>query len=375
MEVHLTLRWQIAGKPAEELPEDLIKLLDGIARGGKLRFAAAEAKLSYRHAWGMIKHWEQRLGAVLVTLEQGRGAGLTRAGEALRDLWVRTTDRTAAPLTEAAAHVSRHLSALAVAADADAGVLRIAASHGFGIATLAGLMRSAKLPLELQILGSEESLKRYAAGECQVAGFHVPLGKHGTQLWSHFQRYLDSRRDILVMVETRELGFMARPGAARVGIKDIAARKLRLQNRQVGAGSRLVFDLLLAEAGLTPDAIDGYYNEEYTHVAVAAVIASGEADVGFGARAAAEKFGLAFWPEVTEKYLLVLSREAIGTKPLSEIPRLLAGTAYQRDLNKVPGCDARGAGRRVELKALPAVLRRVNPRQPGNREALIPDPR
>ncbi len=354
MEIQLSLRWQIAGKPLEELPADLIKLLEGIARGGKLVYAAEHAKLSYRHAWGMVKYWEQRLGVALVRLEQGRGAGLTEAGEALRDLWVKTTERTTAALTDAALHASHQLTALTAGSD-HVGI-RIAASHGFGISTLAGLIRRTSRSLELQFLGSEESLKRYAAGACEMAGFHLPLGKHGKALWSRFQQFLDPRRDILVLVETRELGFMTQVSQPRVGIKDLANRKLRFQNRQTGAGSRLVFDLLLAEAGLTSAAILGYDNEEYTHVAVAAVIAGGEADVGFGARAAAAKFGLAFWPEVSEKYLLVGAREALASEPLAAIRRLLAGQAYQRELKKIPGGDARGAGRRIELKALPALL-------------------
>ncbi len=354
MEIQLSLRWQLAGKPPEELPADLIKLLDGIARGGKLVYAAEAAQLSYRHAWGVIKHWEGRLGVMLVNLEQGRGAGLTPAGEALRDLWAKTAERTAAVLTDAAAHASHQLTALTHTADHSN--FRIAASHSFGVSTLAELLRRAGVLLELQFVGSEESLKRYAAGACEVAGFHLPLGKHGKTLWSRFQPYLDARRDILVLVETRELGFMADPRHARIGIEDLAGSKLRFQNRQAGAGSRLVFDLLLEEAGLKSTAITGYHNEEYTHVAVAAMIASGEADVGFGARAAAVKFGLAFWPEVTEKYLLVVAREALDSSPLVALPHLLAGRAYQRELKQVPGCDARGAGRRIEFKGLSGIL-------------------
>jgi molybdate transport repressor ModE-like protein len=355
MEIQLGLRWWVGNKPAEELPVELIRLLDGIARGGNLRFAAQETKLSYRHAWGLVKHWEQRLGIPLVALEQGRGSDLTRAGELMREVWHKTNERTSVALADAAAHASRTLAMLS--SEPQREKLTIAASHGFGVSALTTLLRKAKIEPELHFVGSEEALKRYAAGECQVAGFHLPIGKHGRNLWARFQRYLDARRDVTLLVETRELGFMARPSTPRIDIAELAARKLRFQNRQTGSGSRLVFDLLLGEADLKPSAIVGYHNEEYTHVAVAAVIASGEADVGFGARAAAEKFNLGFWPEVTEKYLVVMSREGMRRKPLSLIPRLLASQSYKHQLNETPGSDGRGSGKQLDLKHVPSLIR------------------
>lgn len=355
MDIQLGLRWWVGSKPAEELPPDLIRLLDGVARGGNLRFAAQETKLSYRHAWGLLKHWEQRLGTPLVALEQGRGSDLTRAGELVREVWHKTSERTSVALADAAAQAARVFGALS--SEPQNQKIVIAASHGFGISALVAQLRNAKVEPDVHFVGSEEALKRYAAGECQVAGFHLPIGKHGRNLWSRFQRYLDARRDVTLLVETRELGFMARAGTPRIDIRGIAARKLRFQNRQTGSGSRLVFDLLLAEADLKPGAIVGYHNEEYTHVAVAAVIASGGAEVGFGARAAAEKFQLDFWPEVTEKFLVVMPREELRRKPLSLVPRLLAGQAYKHLLNETPGSDSRGSGKQLDLKHVPSLIR------------------
>lgn len=355
MEVRLDLRWHIGDKPIEELPGDLIKLLDGVARGGNLQFAAREGKLSYRHAWGLVKHWEQRLGATLVALERGRGSDLTPAGELLREVWHKTAERTSVALADAAAHAARQLDGLAH--DPGTDKLVIAASHGFGVTILSQRLRAAKIDTELHFLGSEESLKRYAAGECHVAGFHLPQGIHGKRLWARFQRYLDARRDLLLLVETRELGFMAKAASPRLDVADLAAQKLRFVNRQTGSGSRLIFDLLLNDAKLKPAAINGYYNEEYTHVAVAAVIAGGAADVGFGARAAAAQFNLAFWPEVTEKYLLAIKREATHRKPCSVLLRALSSKAYKTQFADIPGSDSRGSGKQLDLKHVLPLIR------------------
>lgn len=362
MNIELHLRWTMLGKQAEALNPELITLLDGIATGGNLRYAARAAKLSYRHSWGLLKHWEQFFGHTLVALVRGRGAVLTSAGETLRETWHKTDERAHAALADAAAFAMRNLEALT--RQQEEGALAIVASHSLGITTLAELLRAQHLDVDLQLHGSEASLSRYAAGACRLAGFHLPEGSLGTRLWRRFLPLLDAKRDVFLLVETRELGFMMRPGISFGGIRDIAKKRLRFLNRQPGAGSRLVFDLLLGDAGIKPAAVIGYHNEEYTHLAVAALIAGGEADVGFGARAAAERFGLQFRREVSEKYLLVLPREALHRKPYGEVQRTLASQAYKRALAIIPGCDTRGSGRALDLKQVPT-LAKLGARKPA----------
>jgi molybdate-binding protein len=70
---------------------------------------------------------------------------------------------------------------------------------------------------------------------------------------------------------------------------------------------------LLARAGIPAQSIAGYDQEEFTHQAVAAVIASGAADAGMGVRAVAERFGLAFVTVGTEIYHLAARPELAET--------------------------------------------------------------
>ena len=355
MDIELKPRWFLKGKEPTELPPELVALLDGIAVGGNLRYAARDARLSYRHAWGLLKTWERFFGHSLVALERGRGATLTEAGESLRAIWQRTHERLAPALQDAQLFAARSLEPLTRVLEES--TLQVVASHGFGVATMAELLREAGVAVELQVLGSEASLERYATGQCRVAGFHLPEGELGGRLFDRFSPLLDTRRDALLLVETRELGFMSRRERPVSGVRDIARRRLRFLNRQPGAGSRLVFDLLLASAGLAAASIPGYHHEEYTHLAVAAVVAAGEADVAFGARAAAERFGLVFHREVTEQYLLVLPRESMHRKPYSLLKSTLASRAYKQRLAGISGSDARGSGRLLEVRKVPELLR------------------
>ncbi len=74
-------------------------------------------------------------------------------------------------------------------------------------------------------------------------------------------------------------GGLAKPGVSFV-------------NRQRGAGTRALPDFQLKHWGLMLLPFSGYEREEFTHLAVAAAIASGRADCGMGIAAAAEALDL-----------------------------------------------------------------------------------
>ena len=58
----------------------------------------------------------------------------------------------------------------------------------------------------------------------------------------------------------------------------------------------------MSRLGIAPEAIKGYDQEEYTHLAIAAAITSGGADCGLGIAAAAQALGLDFMPLFQEHY-------------------------------------------------------------------------
>lgn len=76
---------EAGGEPV--LGGGLERLLRHVDRLGSLSAAAAEMRMSYRQAWGMVKKVEQRLGLALVERHAGGvgggGAALTDAGKAL----------------------------------------------------------------------------------------------------------------------------------------------------------------------------------------------------------------------------------------------------------------------------------------------------
>jgi putative molybdopterin biosynthesis protein len=335
MKVTPTLRWTLAGNGVEAHPLDprLLPLLEAIAGTGSLAAAVAARGLSYRAAWGLLREYEKKLGTPVVELARGRGARLATAGEALV-----AAQRTAARRFE------RALSRLALdlgRAEQRGPPLRLtmAASNDLALASLRDALPAAGLALELSFMGSLHALRQFAEGRTELAGFHVPLDPRSTETAAPFRRYLRVRRDRLVPLFEREQGLiLPRGNPARVrSFRDIGRKGLRFVNRQRGSGTRLLIDRLIASAGLSAATLAGYASEEFTHPAVAATVASGAADAGFGLRAAAIEQGLAFVPLARERYYLAVRASALASPAFGRLLAALRGPLFARIVDPLPG--------------------------------------
>jgi molybdate-binding protein len=149
---------------------------------------------------------------------------------------------------------------------------------------------------------------------------------------------------------------VARGNPAQVlSLADLTRPGVRIVNRQRGSGSRVEFDQLLSGAGIPAASIEGYFNEELTHLAVAATIAGGRADAGYGIRAAAAEYGLDFIPLLTERYYLACRKDRLGEPAVAQFLDLLNGPGFREILASLPGYGSAITGRSYAVEeALPA---------------------
>jgi putative molybdopterin biosynthesis protein len=231
-------------------------------------------------------------------------------------------------------------------------VLRIAASHDLALAELRDLWR-ARHRVDVEFHGSAEAIALYAQERVAVAGFHVLAGPRGAH--DPLLAALDPVRDAILRFVVREQGLILprnNPRGVR-GFADVAAQRLAFVNRQPGSGTRLIVERLLHNARIAPSDIRGFTREEFTHAAVAATVAAGNADCGFGLRAAAAQLSLAFVPLVEERYGFACRRRAVDGAELRPFRALLAGAATRKVVAPLPGYrrDAPGTVTSVEVFA------------------------
>jgi molybdate transport repressor ModE-like protein len=324
--------WRAGGRA---LDPRLLGLLRALQRNATLKAAAEEQKISYRAAWGLLLEAAELAGAPLAELQRGRGARLTRFG---------------AHLLKSDAQLRHAFDGLKTKfeikdAGSTARPLRVAASHDPLLAAFCERFAvPASLVEEVSFRGSEESLALFSRGTVELAGFHL----EGFDI----RRLVQPGRDALIRFAAREQGLIVAHGnPKRLGsLADIAKSRARFVNRQRGSGTRRLVDRLLQEAGIAPDSIRGYGTEEYTHRAVAATVAAGGADAGFGVHAAAAELGLDFVPILRERYWLAMRQRTLETPAAQRLLEALAGKPLARIGRGFVGYDFSGAGTVVAVE-------------------------
>jgi putative molybdopterin biosynthesis protein len=303
---------------------DTFALLRAIARTRSVQGAASEIGLSYRAAWERVRALEAEIGRQLVHKTRGHGTTLTETGAALHDALAGAAEGLALPLAREARVMQARLAAVL----ATPRRLLIAASHDPLLMEALAAWGGA----DVAVMGSRDAVTRLMDGRADAAGFHCGTIGPAAAGPPFADLVADPAFRVRPLFE-REQGLLVASGnpLGLGGPADLRATKARFVNRQTGSGTRAWFDRLLAESGIAPGEIVGYGMEEFTHQAVAAVIASGAADAGLGARAAAERFGLGFVSVGWEVYGLAASASLPGDG-LDRVQALL-----EERLGTVPG--------------------------------------
>ena len=343
--IHVDIRpvWRFRSKGERDFDFLVLNLLEGLEQTGKLTEAAERAGVSYRHAWNLIEKWTTILGAPLVVMERGRGTTLSPLGEKL--LWA--GKRVQARLTpELDSLASEFAAALNESLSYSGPALRIHASHDFAVAGLRDLLVHAAITVDLQNRGSFDALGSLARGDCDLAGFHMVDGPFGARMAARYAEWLKPRTHRLIALATRTQGLIVAGGNPKGirGVADLVRDDVRIVNRQKGSGTRALLEYFVTEAGIDRNRIDGYQNEEFTHAAVAALIAGGQADAGFGVEAAASRFRLGFVRLATERYYLACRQEQLRDPALQSLLAILQGPEYAALIGALAGYGAPSAG-------------------------------
>lgn len=341
----------------EQMPfaNPLFGILAAIREEGSIAQAAERLGLSYRYVWGYLKKQEDELGQKLLAGTQGSAARLSEFGERL--LW--SERRVLARLAPTAEGMANKLdNELLLATRPALMPLRIAASHDLLFGALREqLMQQGNLLLDADYVDSVGALEQLNSGACMLAGIHFPLDlphlcQRGSGLHAQLGRQLRLGDHKLIRMALREQGLIV-PSGNPLGLYDVydlVRPEISFVNRQSGSGTRILLDELLRFHRIEPDEIAGYQTEEPTHLAVAASIAAGAANCGFGLRAAAEQFGLGFVPMLWEQYFIVCRKHELESAPVQAVIEALGTPEFRAQVEGVPGYSVADAGQIISLR-------------------------
>lgn len=339
MKIHLSPQWHIANGEIISIDSEFFRLLALIQNGQSLAKAATTIGISYRHAWGLIKKWEQQFEQQLVIMKKGRAAGtsLSETGSLLLNTYEQQNQLLQRELDKASKNISNTLKDLLN--NSQTKTLRFHASHDLAVEHyIKNIQIASDIHIELKTKGSITCLHDFSNKKCELVGFHLAKNKTTQSEMTANLEQLKSRPHRLFLLSKRTQGLMLKPNKKNhiQSIADLTKNNIRFINRQRNSGTRLIFDQLLNEHKINKKDITGYQEEEFTHDAVAAYVAAGGADVGFGNKAAAERFKLNFIPCIEENYYIALASD-IDKSLQADCIKELESKDLINKINQLPG--------------------------------------
>lgn len=350
--------WSIHSEHGLALSPRLLQLLADVQEHGTLAGACKVSGASYRHAWSLIKQGESVLGQALLDMKQGKGSTLTPLAEKLAWVGRRIQARLMPTLESLADELETELADFF---QPHSSTLKIHASHGFAIEKLMETLLQTRHSVERRYMGSQESVQSLHAGDCDLAGFHVPQGAFEEEALKHYLQWLDMSKSCLIHVATRRQGLMVASGNPLeiTGVADLARSDVKFINRQPSSGTRFLLECFLRQKKISTDRIAHYNQAEFTHAAVAAYVASGMADVGMGVETPSRRFKLDFIPLATERYFLLCHQDKLNSPAITEVLNIMRSELFQEAVNELPGYSAQGCGTVLSLgeafEHLPAI--------------------
>lgn len=219
-------------------------------------------------------------------------------------------------------------------------------SHDMTLDLLAQFLAGRGRRLVSSNVGSQGGLVALQRGEAHLAGSHLLDPQTGEYNLAYLSQYLPGVRLRLMVLAGREQGLLLRKGnpLGLRSLEDLRRPGVRYVNRQRGAGTRLLLDYHLNLWGIPAQSVQGYNQEEYTHLGVAAAVASGRADCGLGIAAAAQALDLDFLPLFQERYDLVVPLLHAQSDLLAPLFDVIASREFKAAVMQMPGYDVSRMG-------------------------------
>jgi excisionase family DNA binding protein len=191
--------------------------------------------------------------------------------------------------------------------------------------------------------GSLDGLERFANGEGVASGLHLFDPRTGD--WNTAQVEARFAHEPVVLVEFawRERGLIVHPGREEEFRHIGSLQGRRVVPRQRAAGSQVLLEHLIRQAGLEAAAID-WTETARTESEAALAVLEGKADVALGLRALALQLNLAFTPLVRERFDVLVDRAAWFDPPLQHLWNFCHSSVFRSKSGEFAGYEVDGLG-------------------------------
>jgi len=194
-------------------------------------------------------------------------------------------------------------------------------------------------------LGSIGGLTSMRQGLCHIGICHLLQDDNNEYNFGFAEKELD-RMPVFVNFSRREQGILLQAGNPKniTSIIDFAREDVRIVNRPLSTGTRLLLDYEIAQSKISIDDICGYHNEVYRHLDAGLEVLSGRVDAAPAIRAVAGMLGLDFIPLRWERFDLLIPRELFFEPTIQTFISLLHEKDFRRLAGTLEGYDVSMCG-------------------------------
>lgn len=323
------------------------EMLRAIEQTGSYSEAARTLSLSYAFLWNRIAQIERSVGWRIVSSERGGVKGgraeLTSQGKQLLQAYLKLDSRVHRFLTGSAPSETHAPNAEGVRPN-----LSFMGSHCVVVEKALRRLHDSHPEMSYQVVnvGSWAGLTAMMLRQADIAGIHIFDEGESSYNEPLLSKFGLSRSCTLIRGYERQQCLMVRKGNPKRigGIDDLLRKDVKLANRNLGSGTRILLDRKLNELARTKGIdfntltkrIRGYDSEMMTHKQVATAVASRRADVGIGLTSIAAQMRLDFIPIAEELYDFLVEKR-VRSPYVRRFFDILRRKEFQRQIEATPG--------------------------------------
>jgi excisionase family DNA binding protein len=197
-------------------------------------------------------------------------------------------------------------------------------------------------------LGSMGGLKALRQNLCHMASSHLLQENEDEYNFDFAVKELD-RMPAVVNFCRREQGLLVgKKNPKKIKqVSDLACPEVRIANRPLGTGTRLLLDHEFKKAGINGEKVAGYTREFSRHLDVGLEILAGRADAAPAIRAVAGILGLEFLPLRWERYDLMVAKDHFFDEGIQRFLSLLHEKQFHELAGSLPGYDLSLSGKMI----------------------------
>lgn len=196
-------------------------------------------------------------------------------------------------------------------------------------------------------VGSFSGLIALYHDRCQISASHLWDGDQDVYNVPYVRRLIPGIPCVILRIAKRTQGFYVAKGNPKniTNWSDLTRSDVVMINREKGSGTRVLLDENLRLLSIDARTIQGYDNEETSHLSIASSVSRGKADVGMGNQTVANSvLNLDFIPMQTECYDIVIKKTNLSQPIYQLVYEIIGSSTFKEELEGIGGYDTSQTG-------------------------------